>query len=136
MEKLKIFILLIIVLCSCTDGDLPDVNGMWQLKTVENEAGEVQVVDTIYYSFQRQAIFSYTLLNEVSGKPASTIVLYGYVSFPDGNNLTLVMDKQYDTYNFDVFPRLERNMNYNILHLDSKKMVLFYNGETYNFIKF
>jgi hypothetical protein len=74
---------------------------MWQLKTVENTDGK-HPVDTIFYSFQYQRIFSVTILNADhikswnSGDP--TVVIYGYTHFTADNQLTLDINKPEDVY--------------------------------------
>lgn len=136
MRNFSMILLILLTFYSCLDRDLPNVNGMWQLKTIEGKNQAIQTVDTIYYSFQRQAVFSYTLLNQGKTKATSAVVFYGYVNFPDNNTLSIAMDEIYKDTFFDDYPRIEKEMNFDILHLSSKKMTLSYNGEIYNFIKF
>jgi hypothetical protein len=127
MEKRWIF-LIVILFCfsSCLDFDLPNVNGMWQLKTIQDENENTQTVDTLFYSFQRQAIFSCTILKEKENEAATSIVIYGFIDFPDNNQLHIQLDEKEG----------EIDITYNIVELDSKKMVLFNDGKTYNFVKY
>jgi hypothetical protein len=133
-------ILLVPLLISCLDFDLPRVNGMWQLKTIQDENANVQVVDTIYYSFQRQAIFSYTILNGDISKPYSTVVIHGYVDFPDQDKLHIQIDKLiapgYLAYLEDKILWNGMETDYDIVKLNSKEMILGQNGKLYKFIKF
>jgi hypothetical protein len=141
--KKRWFFLIITSLClsSCLDFDLPNVNGMWQLKTIQDENETIQTIDTVFYSFQRQAIFSYTILYEKEKKAAPTEVIYGYVEFPNSNQLHILLDeKEIAKYGKTLNEKLwfwegETNVTYDIVKLDSKKMVLFNGGKTYNFIK-
>ncbi|MDH6316381.1 hypothetical protein M2459_002048 [Parabacteroides sp. PF5-5] len=129
-----IILLATLLFYSCSDNDLPKVDGMWQLKSVESATG-TQKVDTIYYSFTHKAVFAYTLLRQ-SAKPESSSVLHGYVLFPDDKTMSLEMDAKHDNLNFDLYPRIEKTRTYGILHLSSKKMTLTHDDETYHFVKF
>ncbi|MDR0413473.1 MAG: lipocalin-like domain-containing protein [Dysgonamonadaceae bacterium] len=128
-----------LILSSCLDFDLPNVNGMWQLKTIQSEDGNIQAVDTIFYSFQRQAIFSYTILHEREQQAAVAEVIYGYVEFPGSGQLHLLLDEKEEERG-----RLEKlllwegenKVTYHIVKLNSKRMVLARNNKTYNFIKY
>lgn len=128
------FFLLVFVV-SCVDRDIPNMNGMWQLKTIEGVDNSIRPVDTIYYSFQRQRIFSYTILktNEIGHEEAW--VAYGYVDYPDSERMRIVMDKAYEGA-ISALLWKDMEVEYEILHLGSKKMVLGYQGERYSFVKF
>jgi hypothetical protein len=127
---------MLLLLSSCVDFDLPNVNGMWQLKTIQDGNENVQTVDTVFYSFQRQAIFSYTVLHEKEKKAATADVIYGYVEFPNLNQLHILLDEN-ENWKKDLLLLWEgeNNVTYDIVKLDSKKMVLFRNNKTYNFMK-
>jgi hypothetical protein len=138
---LPIFVL-IAVFQACSDGDRPEINGMWQLKTIQEENQNAQTVDTVFYSFQRQSIFSYTLLYEQEGKASTTVVIYGYIDFPEQNRLHIQADKDSRYYENALLPwnwgkeKPENDVTYDIIKLDSKKLVLFHDGKTYHFIKY
>ncbi|MDH8702733.1 hypothetical protein M2138_002102 [Dysgonomonadaceae bacterium PH5-43] len=116
----------------CDDKDLPDINGMWKLESVKQD-DNTHFVDSVYYSFQRKTIFSYTLLNPKGSNPASNIY-YGYVTFPEDNKLFIKMDAMYN--DLSLYPYLKNNMNFEILRLSSRKMILKKDDEIYNLIKY
>ncbi|GHT42294.1 hypothetical protein FACS189437_10130 [Bacteroidia bacterium] len=130
-------IFLFFFLVSCLDPDLPHINGMWQLKTIVDEKGNVQAVDTIYYSFQRQAVFSYTVLNANPANPDPTELFYGYIDFPAENKLHILIDEKY-IWEASLALMLwhDRQTTYDILKLNSKELILGQDGTQYNFIKF
>jgi hypothetical protein len=110
---------------------------MWQLKTIQSSNNEIQTVDTVYYSFQRQCIFSYTLLNGDTSKPNSTVVIYGFIDFPAENKLHIQIDKgmQYD-YQISRLLWKGAEITYDIVKLNSKELILEEKGTRYNFINF
>jgi hypothetical protein len=128
-------ICLFLLLISCLDSDLPSVNGMWQLKSIVDEGGNSQTVDTVYYSFQRQALFSYTLLNGNRNMPDPTEILFGYIDFPAENKLHIQIEEHYKDLLF-LLPWHDQQVTYDILKLNSKEMILGQDGVLYNFIKF
>jgi hypothetical protein len=123
------------------DNGKPEINGMWQLKTLSDENQNTQTVDTVFYSFQRQAVFSCTLLHENAA--ANYSVIYGYMDFPDDAHLHVLLDKGY----FERAHLLPWNWGgdnkanevvYDIITLNAKRMVLFHPGKNilYSFIKY
>ena len=160
----KIFYALIfssLLITSCNDTSLPIIDGMWQLKTFENVEGK-QSVDTIFYSFQYQQLFSVTILNADNIKNWSpndpTVVFYGYTLFSKENQLTLDLNKPGNLYEADnrdkgenyrkvdywqFIPwatpdKLKSSSDFTIQTHTSKRLVLKHNdtGDTYSFIKF
>ena len=119
---------------SCNDSDLPNVNGMWQLKTIEDENHVISPIDTIFYSFQRQAIFAYTILQEKENAAATAEVLYGYVDFPSDKKMIIQLDNRYHVIQSKTFWN-DTIVTYDILRLDAKKMVLSEDNKIYSFIK-
>ncbi|MCL1937136.1 MAG: lipocalin-like domain-containing protein [Candidatus Azobacteroides sp.] len=139
MKKcLLLGIILIPFLISCLDANLPNVNGMWQLKTIQDENGETQKVDTIFYSFQRQAIFSCTILNgDTSNYSDPTVIVYGYIDFPAKDKLHIQLDKMYENLPYQEMV-LWKGMQteYDIVRLSSKELILRQDEKKYNFVKF
>ncbi|MDR0864699.1 MAG: lipocalin-like domain-containing protein [Candidatus Symbiothrix sp.] len=130
-------ILILAFLTACQDADLPKVNGMWQLKTIQEKDHTTQAVDTVYFSFQRQAIFSYTLLNGDTSKPNSTVIIYGYVDFPAENKMHIQLDKNnLNGYHTSRVLWKGEQVTYDILKLNSKELILGQEGTRYHFIKF
>ena len=119
---------------SCNDPDLPNVNGMWQLKTIEDENHVISQVDTIFYSFQRQAIFAYTILYEKENEAPTADVLYGYVNFPSDKQMILQLDKRYHPLKHRTLWN-DTIITYDILQLSAKKMVLSEDNKIYSFVK-
>jgi hypothetical protein len=135
MKKLACWgILPLLLLVSCLDPDLPHINGMWQLKSIANANGSIEPVDTVYYSFQRQAIFSYTI-TDGSGDPVNPF--FGYIDFPANDKVHIELDPQFEWVEFP--PSLQWDgihVTYNILKINSKELILGKEGVNYNFIKF
>jgi hypothetical protein len=130
---------------ACNDDNLPDINGMWQLKTIEEDNHPTQTIDTIFYSFQRQAIFEYTLLHEEENLPATYTAICGYIDFPNNDHLHIQMDKsvfinkvtgEKEYFQLDKLLWKEEETTYEINELNSKKLKLRQNGVDYNFIKY
>ncbi|MDL2243617.1 lipocalin-like domain-containing protein [Bacteroidales bacterium OttesenSCG-928-J19] len=122
---------------SCDSSPVADINGMWQLQTIRNEEGNTQHTDSIFYSFQRDYIFSYTELytNELGKEDCRQ--LYGYADYPDDKTVHIIMDKNYhypEAWNH--LPWKGTEVEYRIIELKSKKLVLGYGNETYTFTKF
>jgi len=128
-------ILLVVFFVSCINSDLPNVDGMWQLKTIEDKSGRIQTVDTIFYSFQSQHFFSFTQLNAGTTQFEPVFIMYGYVCFPDKDRMLIQLDPDHGGL-FPLMPwNLERTI-YFIRKLTSKEMVLENEGDIYRFIKF
>lgn len=125
------FLTFLSIFCSCTNSDLPNINGMWQLKSAKDTEGNIYNVDTIFYSFQRQSIFSYTLLENKD----TAIILYGYIDFPSNNLLHIKMDKK-NGYSLNYLPWKSEEITYEILKLSSSELILSCNDSIYNFKKF
>ena len=102
MKKL-IYIVAIFALhfLSCSDEIDSQINGFWQLKTIENN-GVVNHVDTVFYGFQRGATFSISVLLP-DNSLVESIYSYGYVSFPSENKMKISMDTaRYEDGSFKV----------------------------------
>jgi len=139
MKKFGFYcVLLSLFFISCIDKNLPDVDGMWQLKTIEDETGNTQVVDTIYYSFESQQLFSFTQLNGGFMQYKSAFIMYGYVDFPAKDRMHIWLDTAHvGLFEYLPWSSLE-NTTYIIQKLTSKEMILKNEdeGNIYRFIKF
>ncbi|MDR0543222.1 MAG: lipocalin-like domain-containing protein [Dysgonamonadaceae bacterium] len=129
------------LLYSCIDFNLPLIDGMWQLKTVE-DAGGKHPVDTIFYSFQYQRIFSQTVLNAKPYNPDNpNAYIYGFTDFSVKDKVTLSLnhgaegDYWYQLLIWNVETEGE-TATFDIVRYNSKELILRRNGSTYNFIKF
>ena len=137
IKKILFFFSIVCSFYACVDNDIPNANGMWQLKTIEDKSGNKNSVDTIFYSFQRQVIFSYTLLtkNEIGQDFAE--VIYGYADYPDSKTMRIKIDKSYDKPSkTELLLWKNSEVIYEIIKLNSKEMILGYEEERYSFIKF
>ncbi|GEM_PF-1272622 len=90
MKKNIFWIFLVSLLTGACSDDIPDrLNGYWQLKDITNAATEeVTPVDSVFYSFQHERLFSFT----VSYKADSSRISYGTISFPEENIVQITMD--------------------------------------------
>jgi len=130
-------IILIPFFVSCLDVNLPNVNGMWQLKTIQDENGETQKVDTVFYCFQRQAIFSCTILKgDTSNYSDPTLIVYGYIDFPVKDKIHIQLDKMYEGLYEEILLWKGMQTEYDIIRLNSKEMILGQDDKKYTFIKF
>jgi len=143
MKRVLFFYLLLPVLVlSCDKIDQYKsykLDGMWQLKTVQDMEGNKIHVDTIYYSFQRETIFSFTVLSN----PKSAFVIYGYADMPSGNKVHVLIDnKSSGDDDFQRFLRLSgwsyADIVFHIEKYNKSNLVLFDsgNGKTYTLKKF
>ncbi|KAA6302519.1 MAG: hypothetical protein EZS26_001351 [Candidatus Ordinivivax streblomastigis] len=133
MKKVLFPLVIVCALCaSCVDSDLPNVNGMWQLKTIEEAGGSSHPVDTIYYSFQRQTLFAYTILNYWPERPDPILLVYGLIDLSVADRLTIHIPNDWKK---DVLWQ-DSIITYTIRQLNAKKMVLEQEDVKYHFIKF
>ena len=90
-----------LLLISCENFRNYDLDGMWQLKTIEDPSGSINHTDTVFrnidsvfYGFQRECVFSYTLIPKFAFNP-----FYGYIINTSDNKIHIQMDKRrYDNY--------------------------------------
>lgn len=115
---------------ACSDGDNPAINGMWQLKTIVDGSDHAVQVDTIFYAFQRQSIFSYTVLQQENAS-----IIYGFIDFPDNDHLHILLDKSYYSQASFVLWK-DTGTVYDIIRLDAKHLTLSQNRIYYYFNKY
>ena len=119
------------------------LDGMWQLKTVKDSNGNETRVDTVFYSFQREVIFSFTVTEDNS--KSAIPPRYGYVDMPSGNQVHVLMA---NCYNPDFAGYIETflslsgwssaDITFDIKTSDKTNLVLFdkETGKTYTLKKF
>ena len=153
----KLFFALIagsLLITSCIDPSLPNLDGMWQLKTFEDAEGK-QLIDTIFYSFQYQRSFSVTILNADYtidwhlNDP--TAVIYGFTDFSAENQMTLDIHTPWNLYaiswheedwwKFIPWATPDKEKSFATLTIckhTSKQLILRHEdtGTTYSFTKF
>lgn len=139
MKKLILFLFICIFsFFSCSDEIDSKINGFWQLKTIE-ENGVINNVDTVFYGFQRGAVFSYTLL--LPG-PIESIMSYGYVSFPSENEMAISLDTSRhesgyfinisgDFLNYSGWD--DYHMTFDVKQIDNKYLVIAKGDKTFSF---
>lgn len=88
--------LLLASFISCNNDTPHQLNGMWQLKSVANEDKTIVNVDSLFYSFQNERIFSFTILKNENHAE----VYYGYINFPTDNSIHIAIDKNYQKDEF------------------------------------
>ncbi|MDR0543458.1 MAG: lipocalin-like domain-containing protein [Dysgonamonadaceae bacterium] len=123
------------LLTSCLDADTPNVDGLWQLKTIQT-ADKTAPVDTIYYSFMlKRYEFSYIILHDRSTEPDQASTRYGYVDFPTKTQMHILMDKNHGATSELLWSGME--VSYDIVKLSSREMILEDKAAVkYYFIKF
>ena len=142
MKKIVLFFCLLmpVLLVSCDIYKNYELDGMWQLKTVQDIDGKVVQVDTVYYSFHREITFSFTVLEN----PKQALYpFYGYIDMPSGNKVHVLIDNKWkDDNRIERFLRLSgwssADVTFDIKKYNSSDLVLFDagNGKTYTLKKF
>ena len=141
MRKLVlIFPIFILFVAACSDDIDSKINGMWQLKTVE-ENGTISNVDTVFFGIQGGAVFSFTLL--MPNDPLiESIQSYGYASFPSENEMMISMDtsKFENGYFINISGDFLKYsgwdkycMTFDVKQIDSKYLVISERNRTYSF---
>jgi len=139
--KHTLIFLLIAFFYSCSDDTSHQLNGQWQLKTIEYPDGNTSRVDTIYYSFQKQTVFAFThLIN-----PEAASLSYGYLDFPSDSEVCISMDTQKDNEgNFiniindflEISGWNDYSQTFNIQKVNGSNLVLIHNDTIYSFKRF
>ncbi len=90
---MKIFKLLIVVFTAflfytCSEETSHEISGFWQLQQITYPDSTTEPVDTVFYAFQKQTAFSFTVLVN----PDSATISYGYLYFPEDDHVRIKMD--------------------------------------------
>ncbi len=134
MKKIFLFFCLLsaLLFTSCDNYKNYELDGMWQLKTIEDVEKNIIEVDTVYYSFQRGEIFSFTQIPDFANNP-----IYGYIDFPSDNQVHVQIDKQFAWIDFiSLSGWSSTDVVFDIKKYDKTNLVLSENGKTYTFKKF
>ena len=98
MRKVLLYSMLsFLLLTSCESFKSYRLDGMWQLKTIEYEDGKIEPIDSVFYGFQRECVFSYIEVPRRSFSP-----FYGYIIeiSKDDKKIHIEMDKRWsNNYN-------------------------------------
>ena len=129
MKKYCLILLVFIFHLSCDDISTSELDGKWQLKTVEKNGVETPV-DTVWYNFQSESVFSmqiyipqqdtFLLLigmrTQLENSLSIGLVSESYINYSDWNSV---------------------NRDFTIIEVNRKKLILrSEEGYTYSFIKF
>jgi hypothetical protein len=87
----KMFFLLLatmILFITCSDDIQHEMNSFWQLQEVIYPDGTVSMMDSIFYAFQREILFSFTVMNDEEISSIS----YGFIQYPASDYIIITMD--------------------------------------------
>ena len=134
MKKIFLILICFLGLYACSDDVEDQMDGFWQLKTIEKD-GEISQVDTVFYGFQRKALFSYTITSPTD--PNETILSYGYIQYPTENEILITMDPRSVFYDFSTLTGWESTEEkFTIESVNSKNLILKNGNKTYFFKRF
>lgn len=136
MRKLKRMIALcggLLSLIACGDSLERQLEGKWQLKTVEQN-GQIETVDTVWYNFQN-SLFEYQVY-----VPAIDSVrnMYGYKTLVDDQHLELELVSYFITIK-DFLPLTDWSSpkrTFQIEESSGSRLTLSSEGKTYTFKKY
>ena len=136
MRKLKRMIALcggLLSLIACGDSLERQLEGKWQLKTVEQN-GQIETVDTVWYNFQN-SLFEYQVY-----VPAIDSVrnMYGYKTLVDDQHLELELVSYFITIK-DFLPLTDWSSPKRTLQIEESsgsRLTLSSEGKTYTFKKY
>ena len=136
MRKLKRMIALcggLLSLIACGDSLERQLEGKWQLKTVEQN-GQIETVDTVWYNFQN-SLFEYQVY-----VPAIDSVrnMYGYKTLVDDQHLELELVSYFITIK-DFLPITDWSApkrTFQIEESTGSRLTLSSEGKTYTFKKY
>lgn len=126
---LPVFLFLLSV--SCDRYKNYKLDGMWQLKTVKDANGNESQVDTVFYSFMREVIFSLTVTSDNS--KSTLYPFYGYIDMPSDNKVHVLLNNiSSDPDRTELFLSLSgwssADITFDIKQYDSSNLVLFDSG--------
>ena len=130
MKKYCFIFLVFIYLASCDDISRSEIEGKWQLKTVEKAGMEI-TVDTVWYNFQSKSIFQYQFF---ISQQDTFMLLPGVVKSNQVNilHLELITNEHLDQTDWHGI-----NRSFTIEKLDKKNLILVgEEGYSYSFIRF
>lgn len=125
---------MLLTLTGCQKELTRQLQGKWQLKTVE-ASGQVSYVDTVWYNFQSEALFMYQIYHVDKD---SFSHMYGYKSHPDENTIHLELTS-YPRPVDEFLPLTDwegRSRTFTVKKINSKRLVLYGDHKTYEFIQF
>jgi len=139
-KKLLFGILSMLLLVSCDYYKNHRLDGMWQLKTIKDSNGNETQVDTVFYSFQNEVVFSFTVTADNS--KSVSYPYYGYMDMPSVDKVHVLIDRISDTEHIESFLSLSgwssADIIFDIKDYTNKNLVLFdsESGNTFTLKKF
>lgn len=124
----------LLTLTGCQKELSRQLQGKWQLKTVE-QAGQVSDVDTVWYNFQSKSLFMYQIYH---ADKDSFSHMYGYKSQPEENRILLELIS-YPRPVGEFLPLTDwedRSRTFTVEKINGQRLVLHSDGKTYEFIRF
>ena len=124
---------------SCDRYKTYKLDGMWQLKTVKDSSGIETQVDTVFYSFMREVIFSFTM---TENSKSANYPYYGYMDTSSDNQVHVLITNISNTEYIESFLALSgwssADITFDIKKYDSSNLVLFDSGtgKTFTLKKF
>ncbi|MDR3309709.1 MAG: lipocalin-like domain-containing protein [Tannerella sp.] len=141
LHTVSVLAVALAVMVSC-EGRIPSqLEGKWQLKTVERN-GRVEAVDTVWYNFQSQSIFALQIYRP---QEDTYILLYGFKKQTDDILSVEMLNMAYtDLYDWptdwaNVKPEAPNGpqRSFSIIDLSARRLLLRSDeGYNYSFIKF
>ena len=129
MKKYYLIFFAFIFCISCEDAATSELSGKWQMKTVE-KLGKETSVDTIWYNFQSQSIFSVQIYVP---QQDTAYVLLGMMT-QEGNVISLELESE--SY-IDLSDWNGLNRSFTIDKINRRRLILqSEEGYIYSFIKF
>jgi len=139
-KKLLYSILSILLLVSCDNYENYRLDGMWQLKTITDINGNESRVDTVFYSFQREAVFSFSI---TENEKFVYYPFYGYMDMPSDSKVHILLT-EISTYpeRIELFLLFSgwssADITFDIKNYNNTNLVLFdsESGKTFTLKKF
>jgi hypothetical protein len=127
MRTIIIFISCIFALCSCEDYVYSDIEGQWQLRTIQHPNNTEHKIDSVFYSFKKD-VFRY--LNKV--REDSVVICFGSYNINDKQlDIQIKTDTDKFSENWHNFER-----SFVITKYNSSEMQLNHNDTIYLFRKY
>jgi hypothetical protein len=124
----------LVMLIGCQKEFSNQLQGKWQLKTVE-QSGNVTPIDTVWYNFQSESLFMYQVYR---AETDAFIHQYGYKTQPDENVIRLELTAYPRPVN-DFLPVTdwgEGTRTFVVKKINGKHLVLQCDDKTYRFARF
>ena len=113
---------------------------MWQLKTVKDINGNETQIDTVFYCFHRETVFSFAVLEN---SKSATYPFYGYVDMSSDNKVRVVINNiSTEPEHIELFLSFSAwssaDIIFDIKNYNNTNLVLFdsVNGKTFILKKF